>query len=115
MYASSVSLYSAPVPGPLVVSDGGARGGCGCGTGLGCGCTGLGLFATPFDLKSWGWQEYAIAAAAAFVVFSVFSTGARGVRSVRRKARYIAGAGARRRVAKAQRLYAEAQRLEARS
>lgn len=116
MYASSLSFYNVLDPGALVGSDGGARAGCGCASGLGgCGCTGLGLFATPFDLKSWTWQEYGVAAAAVFVLFSVFSTSARGVRSVRRKARYIAGAGQRRRSAKAAALRSEAAKLEARS
>lgn len=88
--------------------------------GVGClpcgmgGCSkGLGLFATPFDLASYTWQEWALVGVGAIVLISVFSTGKRVSRTVGRKARYIAGAGKRRRLSKASKLYAQAERLKA--
>jgi hypothetical protein len=79
---------------------------------MGTAPSGLGLFATPFDLASWGWQEWALAISGVFVAFSVFSTTSRAVGTVRRKARYISKAGERSRKAKADKLRAEARRLE---
>jgi hypothetical protein len=103
MYVSS----NTPVP-----TSGCVGMGCAPCAGLGCGPTGLGLFATPFDLASWTWQEWGIAIAGVFVLFSVFSTTRRAVGTVKRKARYISKAGERSRKAKAAKLRAEASRIE---
>lgn len=51
-------------------------------TGLGCACqdkSGLGLFDSGLDLKSWGPMEWIIAAVSGFAVLSMFSTTKRGV------------------------------------
>jgi hypothetical protein len=107
-FAFESSKYDAGAIPPNRALDSRGMGCCG----LGAAPSGLGLFATPFDLASWGWQEWAIAIGGVFVFYSVFSTTSRAVGTVRRKVRHVAGAGDRARKAKADKLRAEARRLE---
>lgn len=73
---------------PSLVGNRGMGGlrGCACG---GCGMglhRGMGLFDTPFDLSTWGWQEWGIAALAGYALFSMFYTSSRASRAISRSA-----------------------------
>jgi hypothetical protein len=93
--------------------------GMGCGMGCagmggmfdGSGIFGTGIFASS-DVSTWGYGEGIAVAFGLFVLYSVFSTTSRGVSKVSRKVKYVAGAGARSRQAKAAKLRAEARMLE---
>lgn len=45
---------------------------------------GMGLFDTPFDMSTWGWQEWGIAALAGYALFSMIFTSRSAQRSISR-------------------------------
>lgn len=61
---------------------GGSCGG-GMGRGMRGGC-GMGLFDTPWDLSTWGFAEWGIAALAGYALFSMFYTSSRASRAISR-------------------------------
>lgn len=91
MYVPSAQCPVTPTPvNAVVVPTGmsGLRRGLGC-AGRDCRCggacgmgRGLGLFDTPFDLSTWGWQEWGIAIIGGYMLFSTILTSRRASRKI---------------------------------
>lgn len=81
-----ISIPNCPSSPSLVGNRGmGGCSGCGCGGSCGMGLhRGMGLFDTPFDLSTWGFQEWGIAALAGYALFSMIFTSSRAHRSISR-------------------------------
>lgn len=114
MLISTQTAFPAPKKSCMGCTDcGGKCGGGVSGLGSSDGLFGTGLFASGFDLSGWNWAEWLTVVLGAYAVYSMVSTTKRGARAVSSKARYIAGAGKRRRRARAAQLRREANELEA--
>ena len=59
---------------------------CRCGPGMGR-HRGLGLFDTPWDLSTWGWQGWGLAALAGYALFSMMLTSGRAQKKISRSFR----------------------------